>query len=114
MRRLLLIFPVLAHILFAAHLLFHGLPVYVAALPLAAVVLVFFKSAIPLRATQMLLAGYGLEWARAGWVLIDARLAHDMSIMPAAPIMAAVTLFTFACIPILTIALGHSCRKASA
>ena len=62
----------------------------------------------------MLLAGYGLEWARAGWVLIDARLAHDMSIMPAAPIMAAVTLFTFACIPILTIALGHSCRKASA
>ncbi|MGN1209687.1 MAG: hypothetical protein ACI4SV_05245 [Duodenibacillus sp.] len=112
MRRLLLVFPVLAHVLFAAHLLFHGLPIYIAALALVAAALVFFKSSLALRSTQILLAAYGIEWARAGWVLVEMRLTHDMSIMPAAPIMAGVTLFTFACIRLAAFAIDR--RKPAA
>ena len=38
---LLLILPILAHILLAAHLLFHGLGLFVSVLPLLAVPLLF-------------------------------------------------------------------------
>ena len=58
-----LLFPALAHVLFAAHLLFHGAALWVVALPVAALVLAFVPVRYMNRLQQLCLLGYACEWA---------------------------------------------------
>ncbi len=94
MKKAAVILPVLAHLLFGAHLLFHGFALWIAVLPLAALVLMFVPIKAMHRAQQLLLVIYAAEWARAGGALIARRTAEGGAIHPAAEIMAGVTLFT--------------------
>lgn len=94
MHRLLLLFPALACVLFAAHLLFHGFGLVPSALPLAGILLLFFRRRPAVLLMQGLLVCFTVEWIRAGWVLAAARLEAGRSLHPAAEIMAGVALFT--------------------
>lgn len=86
--------PVLATILFCAHLLFHGFPVAAAAAPLAALVLLFIRGATAARLLAVFQVLFACEWARAGYELVMRRLDAGGSIHPALEIMAGVTIFT--------------------
>ncbi len=86
--------PVLATILFCAHLLFHGFPVATAAAPLAALVLLVIRGALAGRLLALVLVLFACEWARAGYELVMRRLDAGGSIHPALEIMAGVTVFT--------------------
>ena len=61
---LLLILPILAHILLAAHLLFHGLGLFVSVLPLLAVPLLFIPKRWMVWLQSALLVLWGIEWLR--------------------------------------------------
>ncbi len=90
---LLFIAPILAHILFDAHLMFHGYG-YAVAVPLVLLLLLF----VPrnwMRLLQMaILFLWSLEWVRAGVMLVMARLNEGRSPVVAGAIMAATALFT--------------------
>lgn len=86
--------PVLATILFCAHLLFHGFPVAASAAPLAALVLLFIRGATAARLLAVCQVLFACEWARAGYELVMRRLDAGGSIHPALEIMAGVTVFT--------------------
>lgn len=94
MHRLLLLFPALAFVLFAAHLLFHGFGLVLSALPLACILLLLIRNRVTVLLIQGLLVCFSVEWIRAGWLLAAARLEAGRSIHPAAEIMAGVALFT--------------------
>lgn len=79
-----LLLPVLAHVLFAAHLLFHG----------AALVLAFVPVRYMNRLQQLCLLGYACEWAYSTYELVARRILEGRSYHPALEIMAGVTLFT--------------------
>ena len=88
---LLFIAPILAHILFGAHLMFHGFG-YAVAVPLVLLLLLF----VPrnwMRLLQMAIL-WSLEWVRAGVMLVMARLNEGRSPVVAGAIMAATALFT--------------------
>ncbi len=91
---LLSIPPVLSIFLFCAHLLFHGMPIPIAAAPLAALVLLWIQRTWSARLLAIVQACFALEWARAGFELVMRRLEAGGSIHPALEIMAGVTLFT--------------------
>ena len=93
-RALLAVPPVLATILFCAHLLFHGFPVAAAAAPLAVLVLLVIRGALAARMLAVVQVLFACEWARAGWELVMRRLDAGGSIHPALEIMAGVTAFT--------------------
>ena len=59
-----LLFPALAHVLFAAHLLFHGAALWVVALPVAALVLAFVPVRYMHRLQQLCLLGYAAATTR--------------------------------------------------
>lgn len=90
---LLFIAPILAHILFGAHLMFHGFG-YAVAVPLVLLLLLF----VPrnwMRLLQMaILFLWSLEWVHAGVMLVMARLNEGRSPVVAGAIMAATALFT--------------------
>ena len=89
-----LLLPVLAHVLFAAHLLFHGAALWVVALPVAALVLAFVPVRYMNRLQQLCLLGYACEWAYSTYELVARRILEGRSYHPALEIMAGVTLFT--------------------
>lgn len=89
-----LLFPALAHVLFAAHLLFHGAALWVVALPVAALVLAFVPVRYMNRLQQLCLLGYACEWAYSTYELVARRILEGRSYHPALEIMAGVTLFT--------------------
>lgn len=95
MRKVLLsIPPVLSTLLFCAHLLFHGMPIPIAAAPLTALILLWIPSVWSVRLLAIVQAFFALEWARAGFELVMRRLDAGGSIHPALEIMAGVTIFT--------------------
>ena len=94
MYRFLLLFPAAAVILFSAHLLFHGFGWVTSAMPLLALPLLFLRTRLTVTSLKVMLVLFALEWARAGWVLVAARLDAGTRIHPAAEIMAGVTVFT--------------------
>ena len=73
---LLLILPILAHILLAAHLLFHGLGLFVSVLPLLAVPLLFIPKRWMVWLQSALLVLWGIEWLRSAWGTCSS--AHGM------------------------------------
>ena len=77
---LLLILPILAHILLAAHLLFHGLGLFVSVLPLLAVPLLFIpkRSAWELVLQRM---AWGEPWMRAGAIVAGCGLFSWLTIL---------------------------------
>ena len=89
-----LLFPALAHVLFAAHLLFHGAALWVVALPVAALVLAFVPVRYMNRLQQLCLLGYACEWAYSTYELVARRILEGRSYHPALESMAGVTLFT--------------------
>lgn len=91
-----LVFPILAYVLFAAHLLFHGLGLVVALLGLLPVVFIGFRHKIAVYAHMGLLIIIGLEWLRAMWALVELRLAYGMDWKLAAAILIGCAVFSFA------------------
>ena len=91
-----LVFPVLSHVLFAAHQLFHGSSLWVAALPIVAIVAACFPVRYMNRLQQVILLGYTCEWAYSTYELVARRLLEGRSVHPAVEIMMGVTLFTLA------------------
>ena len=89
-----LVFPVIAHVLMGAHLMFHGLPALIA-VPAALIALAW----VPHRLIPVLqvccLVLFGCEWGRAGVELVMTRIAWGQSWHLAACIMAAVALVTW-------------------
>lgn len=92
---LLLILPVLAHILLAAHLLFHGLGLFVSVLPLLAVPLLFIPKRWMVWLQSALLVLWGIEWLRSAWELILQRMAWGEPWMRAGAIVAGCGLFSW-------------------
>lgn len=90
---LLLILPVLAYVLLGAHLMFHGFGL-IAFAPLATALLLAVprRPVVWLQTALLLLAG--AEWLRAGWLLVERRLAWGEPWHLAAAIMAGCALFT--------------------
>ena len=95
MAYLLLILPALAHILMGAHLLFHGLGLLVASLPLVAILLLFIPRHWAAKFQSLLLALWGIEWLRAAVVLANDRMEMGMPWMRAAAIMAGCAIFSW-------------------
>lgn len=89
-----LLFPALAHVLFAAHLLFHGAALWVVALPIVALVLAFVPVRYMNRLQQICLLCYTCEWAYSTYELVARRILEGRSYHPALEIMAGVALFT--------------------
>lgn len=87
MRCLVMLAPALAHLLFCAHLLYQGAPLWVAALPLAGLPLLAMRQRGVAVLQTLVLGGYALEWVRTTWVLTTARLAAGVSIHPALEIL---------------------------
>ena len=90
---LLLTLPVLAYVLLSAHLMFHGFGLASFA-PLIAVILLAVprRPVVGLQTVLLILAG--AEWLRAGWLLVERRLAWGEPWHLAAAIMAGCALFT--------------------
>ena len=91
---LLLILPILAHILLAAHLLFHGLGLFVSVLPLLAVPLLFIPKRWMVWLQSALLVLWGIEWLRSAWELVLQRMAWGEPWMRAGAIVAGCGLFS--------------------
>lgn len=92
MRKALIILPILSHILFGAHLLFHGLGYYVAAIPVLAIGLLFLKSRSALYLQIGIMMMYALEWIRTDYALVARRIAEGVSYHPGLEIIGAVAL----------------------
>ena len=92
---LLLILPILAHILLAAHLLFHGLGLFVSVLPLLAVPLLFIPKRWMVWLQSALLVLWGIEWLRSAWELVLQRMAWGEPWMRAGAIVAGCGLFSW-------------------
>ena len=90
---LLFLPPVLAHILFGAHLLFHGFG-YAVALPLVCLFLLFVPRNWMRLLQFSILALWSIEWVRAGVMLVMTRLEEGRSPTVAGLIMAGTALFT--------------------
>lgn len=99
---LLWIFPALAHLLFAAHLMFHGAPIGLATMPVACMGLWLARRRWVLWAEAFLLIVFSFEWARAGYALVQVRLANGEPWHTAALIMGGVALFTLLSALVLT------------
>lgn len=97
MQLLLLILPALAHVLMAAHLLFHGFGPLISALPLVPLLFLFIGRPWAARITQALLFLWGIEWLRTAWAIAEARMAAGAPWMRAALIVAACALFSWLC-----------------
>ncbi|WP_443744202.1 hypothetical protein [Sutterella sp.] len=91
-----LILPVLAYVLLCAHLMFHGFGLAAFA-PLAAALLLAVprRPVVWLQTALLMLAA--AEWLRAGWLLVERRLAWGEPWHLAAAIMAGCALFTVLC-----------------
>lgn len=89
-----LIFPSLAHVLFSAHLLFHGQPLWAVILPCIALLLQFLPIPYMNRLQQVALIVYACEWAYSTYELVARRILEGMAYHPALEIMSGVTLFT--------------------
>ncbi|MDO4937364.1 MAG: hypothetical protein Q4E62_05545 [Sutterellaceae bacterium] len=90
-----LIFPILAYVLFAAHLMFHGFGLFVAAAGLLPAFFVGFRHKAIVYVHTALLILIGLEWLRAMWALVEIRLAHGMDWKLAAAILTGCALWSF-------------------
>ena len=86
---LLLILPILAHILLAAHLLFHGLGLFVS------VPLLFIPKRWMVWLQSALLVLWGIEWLRSAWELVLQRMAWGEPWMRAGAIVAGCGLFSW-------------------
>lgn len=89
-----LILPALAHVLFAAHLLFHGAALWAVVLPIVALALSFAPIRYMNRLQQLCLLCYTCEWAYSTYELVARRILEGASYHPALEIMAGVTIFT--------------------
>ena len=87
--------PVLAHVLFGAHLMFHGFG-YAVALPLICLLLLFVPRNWMRLLLFALLSLWSIEWLRAGVMLVMSRIEEGRSPLLAGAIMAGTALFTFA------------------
>ena len=85
--------PVLAHVLFGAHLMFHGFG-YAVALPLICLLLLFVPRNWMRLLQFALLSLWSIEWLRAGVMLVMTRLEEGRSPTVAGLIMAGTALFT--------------------
>lgn len=93
-RCLLMLPPAFSHLLFCAHLLYQGAPLWVAAIPLIGLPLLAVRQ-FPLPQVQILaLLCYAIEWVRTTWALTTFRLDAGVSIHPAIEILGGVALFT--------------------
>ena len=92
MRKALLILPLLSHVVFAAHLLFHQAGYVAAAMPLLAIGLLFVKSRSVCYLQIGLMTMYALEWIRTDYVLVARRIAEGVSYHPALEILGVVAL----------------------
>ena len=96
---LLLILPILAHILLAAHLLFHGLGLFVSVLPLPGLLSADSAVFLPKRwmvwLQSALLVLWGIEWLRSAWELVLQRMAWGEPWMRAGAIVAGCGLFSW-------------------
>lgn len=70
-----LVFPVLAHILMAAHLMFHGM-MWAMLLPAALLILLLVPARWIRYCEMFFLSLYALEWVRAACVLASERMAN--------------------------------------
>ncbi len=91
---LLWIFPAIAHLLFAAHLLFHTSSWALAALPLLAMQLWYIKRNWVLMLEGLVLIAFASEWLRAGWFLVQSRLDAGRPWQTAGLIMVGVAAYT--------------------
>ena len=90
MKKALIILPILSHIIFAAHLLFHHFGYAVAASPLLLIGLIFVKSRSASYLQIGLMTMYALEWVRTDYALVARRIAEGVSYHPALEILGAV------------------------
>lgn len=92
MKRALIILPILSHVIFAAHLLFHQMGYWVAAMPILAIGLLFVKSRSASYLQIGLMTMYALEWVRTDYALVARRIAEGVSYHPALEILGVVAL----------------------
>lgn len=90
-----LIFPILAYVLFAAHLLFHGFGLWIAVAGLIPIALIGFGHKAVIYGHTVLLSLIGIEWLRTMWTLVEIRRAHGVDWMLAATILTACALWSF-------------------
>lgn len=90
-----LIFPILAYVLFAAHLLFHGFGLWIALAGLIPVALIGLRQKAVIYTHTMLLSLIGFEWLRTMWALVEIRRAYDVDWMLAATILSTCALWSF-------------------
>lgn len=90
----LLFFPVLASLLMAAHVLFHGMGLVAAVCTLALVALVFVRRPAAQWLLTTLFAVYALEWVRTTIVLVAARQSEGRSATTAAVILLTCAVFS--------------------
>lgn len=91
----LLLLPVLAHVVFAAHCYFHGLHALVALPAMLATALWIRHRSIPW-IELVALAAFAAEWLRTAWVLVEIRRLHGMPYATALAILTTVALLTAA------------------
>lgn len=95
----------LAHVLFGAHLMFHGFG-WLSFLPLAGIALLALPRRFMMHLQTLVLALYAAEWIRAGALLVMQRIAEGRSPVIGGAIMAGVALFTI--LSILGVRLGSA------
>lgn len=95
-----LIFPALAHVLFAAHCMFHSWPELMT-IPSALIVALLVRHRFVPWIQLVALLVFAAEWVRTGWMLVEMRRLYGMPWVTAACILGGVALFTFlAALPI--------------
>lgn len=92
MKKALFILPILSHIVFGAHLLFHHFGYAVAAIPLLLIGLLFVKSRSAYYLQIGIMTMYALEWIRTDYAFVARRVAEGISYHPGFEIIGAVAL----------------------
>ena len=92
MKKALFILPILSHIVFGAHLLFHHFGYAVAAIPVLLIGLLFVKSRSAYYLQIGIMTMYALEWIRTDYAFMVRRAAEGVSFHPGLEIMGAVAL----------------------
>ncbi len=89
------LFPVLAFVLFAAHVLFHGWGLAGAAAALVPILFFFVRRPASRIVLVVLLAAAGLEWVRTTYALVEVRMALGRDWTTAAVILLGCALFSW-------------------
>lgn len=82
-----LIFPGLAYVILAAHVMFHGLGLIAAVAALIPIALLGIRQKAVCYGHAVLLVLTACEWVRTTWALLEVRWAHGMDWKLAAAIL---------------------------